>query len=113
MLKDRRDAAIKVAESLWAAEDALDAALIKAAEFNSTLATARMDAKLSAIVGQDAFEGAAAAFAAIVRARADLVETHKRLSETKDQIGLRTMGMGDGGKPPVAREDKQHLKIVA
>ena len=113
MLKDRRAAAMRVAESLFAAEDAIDQALARAAEFNSTLVTARTDAKLSAIVGQEAFEGAAAAFAALVRARADIVETHKRLSETKDQVGLRAVAIGDVGKPPATAESGRHLQAVA
>lgn len=115
MLKDRRNAAIKVAESLWAAEDAIDAALAKVAEFNGTLSTARTDAKLSAMVAQDAFEVAASSFAALARARADIVETHKRLSEAKIQIGLRTVAIGDGvPKPPsAALREERHLHAVA
>jgi nitrogenase molybdenum-iron protein alpha/beta subunit len=117
MLKARRDAAMKVAESLFAAEEAIDVALAKVAEFNGTLATARTEAKLSAVVGQDAFETAASVFAALARARCDIVETHKRLSETKDQIGLRTLAIGDLGKPEEARPagsgDGRHLQVVA
>ena len=56
MLKDRRAAAIKVAQSLFAAEEAIDAALARAAELNATMVTARTEAQLSALVGQDAFE---------------------------------------------------------
>ncbi|HEX8194422.1 MAG TPA: hypothetical protein VF552_16150 [Allosphingosinicella sp.] len=103
MLKNRRDAAMKVADSLYAAEAAIDAALARAAELNTTLVTARIDAKLSAVVGQGAFEGAAAAFAALARARAEIVETHNRLDETRVRIGLRTLMTGDpGGKEPSA-----------
>lgn len=112
MLKQRRDAAMKVAESLFAAEEAIDAALARAAELNGALVTARTDAKLSALVGQDAFEVSASAFAALARARADIVETHKRLSDTKIQVGLRTVAIGDElPKPKV--EGEAHLKIVA
>ena len=114
MFKERRAAAIKVAESLFAAEEAIDAALARVAELNSTLATTRMEAKLSAVMGQDAFEGAAAAFAALARARCDIVETHNRLSETKIQIGLRTVAIGDAGpKPPMATDGVNHLSVVA
>ena len=114
MLKERRAAAIKVAESLFAAEEAIDAALARVAELNATLATARMEAKLSAVMGQDAFEGAASAFAALARARCDIVETHNRLSETKVQLGLRTMAVGDvGPKPPSALSGGSHLAAVA
>ncbi|HEX8480756.1 MAG TPA: hypothetical protein VF650_02500 [Allosphingosinicella sp.] len=115
MLKERRDAAMKVAESLFAAEEAIDAALARVAELNSALVTGRMEAKLSALMGQEAFEGAASAFAALARARCDIVETHNRLSETKIQIGLRTVSLGDAGpKPPVAEVDGvRHLSVVA
>ena len=114
MLNDRRNAAIKVAESLFAAEAAIDAALAKAAELNGNMVTARTEAKLSALVGQDAFEVSASAFAALARARADIVETHKRLSETKIQVGLRTVAVGDDDWPkPVTGEQGGHLKVVA
>jgi hypothetical protein len=113
MLKERREAAIKVADSLFAAEDAIDAALARAAELNAALVTARTEAGLSALVGQEAFEAAAAAFAALARARCDIVETHKRLSETKIQVGLRTVAVGDGApKPPRERGDGRHLQAV-
>ena len=115
MLKDRRAAAMKVVESLYAAEDAIDAALIRAAELNATLVTARSDAKVSAVVGQDAFEVAAAAYAALARARADMVETHRRLSETKIQMGLRAVAIGDLVPKGALgeREGDSHLKVVA
>ena len=113
MLKQRREAAMKVAESLWAAEDAIDAALARAAEFNGTLVTARTDANLSAIVGQDAFEVSASAFAALAKARADIVEAHRRLSETRIQVGLRTLAAGDPDKPEVTGALEPHLKAVA
>jgi hypothetical protein len=115
MFKERRAAAMKVAESLFAAEEAIDAALARVAELNGTLATARMEAKLSAVVGQDAFERAASAFASLARARCDIVETHNRLSQTKIQIGLRTVSIGDGGpKPAMAELDSvSHLSVVA
>lgn len=113
MLKDRRAAARKVADSLFAAEEAIDLALARAAELTSTMVTARFDAKLSAIVAQDAFEVSTSAVTALTRARADIVETHKRLSEAQVQIGLRTVSWGDLGKPPAAQEDPRHLQIVA
>jgi hypothetical protein len=113
MFKERRAAAMKVAESLFAAEEAIDAALARVAELNGTLATARMEAKLSAVVAQDAFDGAASTFAALSRARRDIVETHNKLSETKVQIGLRVMSVGELGKPPAAHQDAPHLQAVA
>ena len=115
MLKERRTAATKVAESLFAAEEAIDAALARAAELHGTLISARTEAKVSALVAHDAFEVAASAFAALARARCDIVETHKRLSEAQIQVGLRTLSFGDlAPKPPSAeREGRGHLQAVA
>ena len=84
-----------------------------AAELNCTLAKARSEAKLSAIVGQDAFEVAASTFAALANARASIVETHRRLSETQIQVGLRTVSFGDNTKPPPPSAETRHLRIVA
>lgn len=111
MLKARRDAAMKVAQSLFAAEDAIDAAFARVAELNGALVMARSDAHLSAIVAQDAFELAASTLGALAKARGEIVETHKRLGETQIQIGLRTLSWGDQGKPP--QEGIHRLQIVA
>jgi hypothetical protein len=114
MLKARRDAAMKVAESLFAAEDAIDSALARAAELSTAIVTARKDANLSAIVGQEALEVAAAAFASIARARGDIVEAHKRLGETQIQIGLGAIAFGDNGKPSVGEPTgRRRLQAVA
>jgi hypothetical protein len=115
MLKERRNAAMRVAESLFAAEEAIDNALARAAELNGNMVTARTDAGLSALVGQDAFEVSASAFAALARARCDIVETHRRLSEAKIQIGLRTVAIGDEfPKPgPSGKDESRHLTAVA
>jgi hypothetical protein len=114
MLKQRREAAMKVARSLWAAEDAIDAALARAAELNGALVSARSEANLSAIVGQDAFEVSASAFAALAKARADIVEAHKRLSDTKIEVGLRSLAVGDDSqKPPSTGTLLAPLRAVA
>lgn len=114
MLKDRRNAAIKIAESLFAAEEAIDVALARAAELNGNMVTARSEAKLSAVVGQDAFEVSAAVFAALARARCDIVETHRRLSEAKIRVGLGAVAIGETGKPPMFEgADGRHLHSVA
>jgi hypothetical protein len=115
MLKARRDAAMKVAESLYAMEKAVDEALARAAEFHGTLISARTEANVSALVAHDAFEVAASAFASLARARCDIVETHNRLSEAQIQIGLRTFAFGDSlPKPGVeGRQGSSHLQVVA
>lgn len=114
MLNNRREAVIKVTESLYAAEDAIDAALARAAELTGAMISARTYANLSALVAQDAFEGSAEALTALTRARGNMVETHKRLTEAKIQMGLSTLAIGDQGKPPSAElADGRRLRSVA
>jgi hypothetical protein len=103
MLNQRREAAQEVADCLIAAENAIDIALSRAAELNSCMPMARSKANLAAEVGHDAIESAADAFATLVQARRKLVEAHRHLAATKDQIGLRTVGLGGlMPKPPSA-----------
>ncbi len=100
MLRKRREAVIKVASGLFEVERAIDLALARAAELNALMPIARTEANLSATVGQDAFDGAAEVFASLARARHQVVQTHLRLEETKCQIGLRAVAVGDGVKRP-------------
>jgi len=111
MLKERREAALQVAESLFAAERAIDVALASAAQLTAIMPTARTQANLSAVVGQGAIESAAEAFAALVRARQQIVATHQQLDETKVQIGLRTVAIGGGMEKPLVANN--HLAVVA
>lgn len=106
----RIEAAQQVADRLFAAEVAIDAALTAAAELNAVIPVARTRANISAVVGQCAVESAAGTLSALVNARRYIVDTHNRLKETQDQIGLRTVSFGGGtDKPPPA--DAQ-LRVV-
>jgi hypothetical protein len=98
MLSKRRAAAQEIANRLMSAEEAIDAALSAVAELSGYLPVARCEAGLSAVVGQNAFEGTAETMAALVRARRHIVETHHSLAETKDQIGLRAVALGGLGQ---------------
>jgi|SRR5512139_1827871 len=98
MLNKRRDAAVKVAKGLFALEKAIDDALTQCAELHALMPVARAEANLSPVVGQDAFEGAAAVFASLAQARHHVVHTHMKLDETKVSIGLRTLGFGGADK---------------
>jgi hypothetical protein len=102
MLKKRRDAAQKVASKLIAAEAAINEALARTAELNAVMPEAQRDAGLSTVVGQEAFDGAAAVFATLATARRQVVATHHAMDATRVQIGLRTVAFGDGTqKPPL------------
>ena len=56
-----------------------------------------MEANIAAEVGQAAIERSAAAFAALIEARREIVAAHQELSAVRDQIGLRTVSFGGMG----------------
>lgn len=95
MPRIRQAAAQKVADRLFALEDAIDTALTRAAELNASMPEARGEARLPAMVGQDAFDRAAETFSALVQARRSVVATHRSLDEARTQIGLREVSTGD------------------
>ncbi len=101
MLKQRRLLADQVAEGLFAAEAAIDAALTKTAALAGIMPAARSDAGLSALIGQSAVERASEAFAALALARRSIVETHKELAIAQKQMGLGAVAYGGNqDKPP-------------
>ena len=113
MLKQRRNAAENLMKRLFATEQAVDEAICRMADLAGYMPVARADANLSAVVGQDAISQAAETFSALVCARRQLVETHNRLAETRDQIGLRAMAMGsDDMKPPVLESKKDDAIVT-
>jgi hypothetical protein len=101
MSKARKDAAFTVAEQLFATETAIDTALTTAAQFVGTMPVARQQARLSAIVGQEAMDHGMAAMAALNDARRAIVAAHRALSTVQGQIGLGALAFGGlAEKPP-------------
>ena len=102
MLKQRRQLADQVADGLFAAEAAIDAALAKTAALAGIMPSVRSDARLSALIGQAAVERASETFAALTQARRSIVETHKELAIVQRQIGLGSVAYGGNQeKPPI------------
>ena len=102
-----------VARSLFAAEQALDVAASRIAELNARLPAARLEADLSAIIGQDAFESSTDALVHLAKARRRIVSTHQRLKGASDMIGLEAVSFGDSVKPPKSSDVTQPLLRVA
>lgn len=114
MSKQRREAANMVAHSLFATETAIDSALAKAAEFVGTMPVARQDARLSAVVGQEAMDHAVIALAALNEARRAVVAAHNALFEVQGQIGLGAVNFGGlAEKPPYEKAHLPQLRSVA
>lgn len=88
-----------LAARLYAAESAIDQALIETATLAAALPAARADAWLSAVSGQGAFAGTAGAITALSEARAHIVQTHKTLTALARRLGLETLAVGPVDKP--------------
>jgi len=95
----RRIMAQKVAAQLFETEAAIDAALGKIAGLAGLLPHARLESRLSAVVGQSAFESIARSLTALTEARREIVDTHHRLVEMQNAAGLRHVSYGDLDKP--------------
>jgi len=95
----RKILAHQVADQLFAAEAAIDGALAAVASLTAMLPNARIDARISAMVGQTVFERTSETIAALATARRGIVETHRELSGVQAEIGLRHVALGGWTKP--------------
>lgn len=84
---------------LHAAEAAIDTALAETARLATLLPAARARAGLSAVTGQKAFDGTAAAIGALAAARSHLVDTHTSLAALARRLGLDDLAVGPLDKP--------------
>jgi hypothetical protein len=110
MLKERRLAAETVAQQLFAAEAAIDAAIAAVAELTARMPQARIDANLSPMIGHDAFMHATRTCASLVEARAGICSTHEALAVAQKQIGLGAVAFGSLQKLRLERQS--HLQVV-
>lgn len=88
-----------LAARLYAAETAIDLALIETAMLAAMLPAARADAYLSAVTGQRAFDGAAGTLSALSAARSQMVQTHTALAALARKLGLDALAIGPVDKP--------------
>jgi hypothetical protein len=88
-----------LAARLYAAETAIDLALVETAMLAAMLPAARADAYLSAVTGQRAFDGAAGALSALSAARSQMVQTHTALAALARKLGLDALAVGPIDKP--------------
>ena len=101
MLRERRNAANEVAAKLFEAEAAIDKALVALGTLATAMPQAQAEAKLSTVVGNEAYNHLGAAVAALFDGRSRTVALHHALDEVKTGIGLRNfsvVGTGDAGK---------------
>src|SRR3546814_6243223 len=89
MLTERRNAANEVAAKLFEAEAAIDHAIVAIGALASAMPQAQAAAKLSTVVGSDAYAHLGATVAALFEGRSHAVALHHALDEVKTGIGLR------------------------
>lgn len=101
----RADATRAGAKKLMETEAAIDNALRHAAELAGLLPTLRLDANLSAVVGQKALEEVGETFSHILAARRTIVQAHDSLDQVRTNLGCRSVAVGvmdktaDGDRP--------------
>ncbi|MDB5453145.1 MAG: hypothetical protein JWO33_1723 [Caulobacteraceae bacterium] len=95
----RRIVAQEVAQKLGALERHIDQTLVAAGALIAALPDARVRARLSAVVGQDALDLVAQATVILSQARGKMVEAHNALAITGHQIGVGKIVAELGDKP--------------
>lgn len=100
MLKQRREAAETVAEALFAAEKAIDAAISTTATLAALMPSSRQAARVSALIGQDALMSAVTTMQALAAAREGIVTTHRHLSVAQRDMGLAAVSFGTPAEKP-------------
>ncbi len=108
MLKERRLAAETVAEQLFAAEAAIDAAIAAVAQLTAAMPKARMDANLAPMIGHDAMVKAAQTCNSLMEARSGICATHEALAVAQKQIGLGAVAFGSLTKEFMGRTAQIH-----
>lgn len=104
----------QVADQLLTAEAAIDGALSAVATLTAMLPNVRIEANLSAVIGQSVFERSCQTIAALTEARRGIVETHHALTEVQRQIGLGAVALGGEDKPEENEPPKEaRLRTVA
>ncbi len=101
-----------MATKLFAAEEAIDAALNRAADLASFMPMARQEARLSAEVGQDAIESVLESMKMLSKARKHMIETHGALARTQSSARLAPRNFGGFIDKPRYKASATGLAIV-
>jgi hypothetical protein len=91
---ERTRAAELVAANLFPAEADIETAFISLSSLATAFLQARASAKLSHVVGQDAFDQIGEATNYLFKARSKLIDAHRSLHQAQADIGLREVSFG-------------------
>ena len=95
----RQEMVLHGAEKLFTAERSIKTAMCDTAALISSLSE-MSNQGISVMIGQEAFEEAAATFSALTTARGAIVRTHTALDDVKIQLGCGAMAMGGTDAKP-------------
>lgn len=112
MRNERIEATNDIAAQLFAAEEAVDAAITQMAKLSAMMPEARLRVKVSASLGHEALKSASDALSSLINARGQIVSVHAALDQVKTDIGLRTYGIGAGFEKPRA-DSTPLLEVVS
>ena len=102
----------RVAEKLWATENAIDEAIGQASALMADLVTARKEIKAGAALGEPAATKIIQALSALSEARTAMLGAHEALEEVKLRIGVRTK-MDQWTKPfQIKKDDVEQRRAV-
>lgn len=107
------ESAADVANLLRQLERDLDQAFATSGRLAAALPAARVEAKLSAVVGQQAFEHIGNALLAIGAARGHAVAGHRVLDVLAAKLGYETAYGDEQPKQPFTSADGSHLRVAA
>lgn len=79
-----------VANKLYAAEESIDEALVKASALLTGMIDAKTQLNLSTLMGDAAIAELSKAIATLSQSRSAMAEVHKQLDESKLRLGIRT-----------------------
>ncbi len=117
MLHERIDTARPIAKKIGEAEKSFNQSLQLIGELLSDIPRARQKfaGRIPLTAGVAASECLAAAAVSATRAYKDVIEAHAHLAQDRDQVGLRTVSIGDIGACPEngsLENVPHHLSVV-
>lgn len=115
MFAQTRIAANEIAAKLLAAEAAIDAAVAAVATLTATMPIASQQANAGIHVGHEALMHAMESCSLLVKARSNIIRTHKALRTAQTVVGLGAVSFLDTNCPDSAEAGAptRHLAVVA
>lgn len=90
----RKEMVLQGAKQLRVAENTIETAFCDVADLASQLGRMRLNANMSAVVGQDVIDELAQTMAILAQARGSIIKVHGHLNEVKNHMGCATVAVG-------------------